>query len=433
MPEDWSARVLLGDCLEVMKGLEDGSVDAIVTDPPAGIAFLGKSWDSDRGGRKHWIAWLEGVMTEALRVSKPGAHALVWALPRTSHWTGSALEEAGWEVRDVVTHLFGEGYPKSLDLSKAIDRKLGAERTEVIGHKDSGLDKGSGTSVDFSGASGRDESGLIPVTAPATAAATTWDGWGTGLKPSAEFWFLARRPLVGSVAENVLEHGVGALNVAAARVAGVVLATKMPKFGSGKDGSSMLGNRDGAEQVAWEGDVGGRYPANTILSHDPACKGTGPHHSEVLCVDECPVKMLNEQSGESSSASTTPVYKPQDSLYNHSNGGGPGRRVGADDRGGAARFFYVAKPRTREKIAGTVRNLHPTAKSIQLMRYFAKLVTPPGGTILDPFAGSGSTGCAAMLDGFRFIGIEQDPESHETALARISDYAFASGRPRPTT
>jgi hypothetical protein len=242
--------VILGDCLAAMAAMPDESVDAIVTDPPAGISFMGRDWDSDRGGREQW---------------------------------GAALEDAGWEVRDVVTHLFGSGFPKSLDVSKAIDRRLGVERTEIVGHKDSGLDKGSGNSVDFSESSGRDETGLIPITAPATAAAAAAAGWGTGLKPSAELWFLARKPLAGTVAENFMEHGVGALNLRGCEV-GASGGTKLVRAKSTSYGVSI-----GAAPGGSEPD-GGRWPANLVLSHDPRCEGSGPHNTDVLCAEGCPVQ-----------------------------------------------------------------------------------------------------------------------------------------------
>ncbi|NCC59251.1 MAG: site-specific DNA-methyltransferase, partial [Synergistales bacterium] len=173
-----------GDCLEIMKTLEAGSVEAVVTDPPAGIAFMGKSWDRDKGGRDNWIAWMEQVARECLRLIKPGGHALVWALPRTSHWTAMAWENAGWEVRDRIAFAFGSGFPKALDVGKAIDAMAGNN----------------------------------PITAPSTEAAKQWDGWKSALKPAIEDWWLFRKPLDGTIAGNVLKHGVGALNVEACRV-----------------------------------------------------------------------------------------------------------------------------------------------------------------------------------------------------------------------
>ena len=206
--------VLQGDCAMVLRGLAAESVDAVVTDPPAGISFMGRRWDHDRGGRVEWIAWLASVMRECLRALKPGGHALVWALPRTSHWTGTAIEDAGFETRDVLAHLFGTGFPKSLDVALAIDRSRGA--------------KGSWKQVDHPGRPGArnrttetvvDQLHYSPVMRhvyeSASGEAQLWTGWGTALKPGAEFWILARKPLTGTVAANVLQHGTGAINVEA--------------------------------------------------------------------------------------------------------------------------------------------------------------------------------------------------------------------------
>lgn len=216
------------------------------------------------------------------------------------------------------------------------------------------------------------------------------------MKPSHEPIVLARKPLAGTVAETVLAYGTGALNVKGCEV-GVSGGTRqvVAKAGaSGREATSYrasIGSATGGNVPA-----GGRWPANVVLSHLPECRGEGVKHTEVLCAPGCPVAELNEMSG-----------------------------------GGAAQFFYVSKPRTRERIGGTVRNLHPTVKGVELMRYLCRLVTSPEGVILDPFLGSGSTGCAAMVEGFGFVGVERDAESFETAFARVSDYAFAYGRPRP--
>ena len=184
-----------GDCLKVLKTLPSCSVDAIVTDPPAGIAFMGKSWDTDKGGRDAWIAWMQSIAQECLRVIKPGGHALVWALPRTSHWTGMAWENAGWEPRDKVVHLFGTGFPKSLNVSKAIDKAAGAER-EVVGYsRGVGVEDNQGYGGIARGGVGIVQKGIdVPVTASATPEAHQWEGWGTALKPAAEDWWLLRKP-----------------------------------------------------------------------------------------------------------------------------------------------------------------------------------------------------------------------------------------------
>lgn len=181
-------HLMHNDCLEALKSLKENSIDSLITDPPAGISFMGKDWDSDKGGSKQWVAWMTEVMTECLRVMKPGAHGLVWAIPRTSHWTATACENAGFEIRDVCTHLFGSGFPKSLDVSKAIDKRAGAER-EVVGpgkrHNSNSF--GGEKYGEFVG-------GIPPITAPSTDLAKQWQGWGTALKPSTERWVLVRKP-----------------------------------------------------------------------------------------------------------------------------------------------------------------------------------------------------------------------------------------------
>ena len=198
-----NSQIIQGDALAVLRTLESGTADALLTDPPAGIGFMGKEWDSDKGGRREWIAWLAGVMGEARRVLKPGAHGLVWALPRTSHWTATALEDAGFEVRDVLTHLFGSGFPKSLDISKAIDKTLGAERSKIRipadqirnpkvikgGH---GVDGGDRPFMVEARKNGFHEA----VSDEAVSdEAVRWAGWGTALKPANERWILCRNPI----------------------------------------------------------------------------------------------------------------------------------------------------------------------------------------------------------------------------------------------
>lgn len=204
-----------GDCLEVMRSLPENSVDAVVTDPPAGISFMNRSWDSDKGGRTQWVSWMTDVMAECLRVLKPGGHALVWALPRTSHWTATAIEDAGFEVRDVITHHFGSGFPKSANISKYLDKMAGAEG-EVVKQFDAtyGINK---TRV----AQGYRPNEVAPSVhrAPATDLAKQYDGWGTALKPASEHWILARKPLIGTVAANITQWGVGGLNIDGCRIA----------------------------------------------------------------------------------------------------------------------------------------------------------------------------------------------------------------------
>lgn len=396
-------HVMHSDALEALRELPDCSVDSIVTDPPAGIAFMGQSWDKDKGGRDAWVAWLRGVMAEALRVLKPGGHALVWALPRTSHWTATAIEDAGFEIRDVGVHLFGTGFPKSLNVSKAIAEIPGTPYVE--------------------------DSVYVPAI-----------GFGTALKPAAEHWILARKPLAGTVARNVLEYGTGALNVDGCRIphgADVDLSQRQRQqtaegniaFSAGMVGTDIATYKEG-----------GRWPANVTLDPEAAA-------------------MLDEQSG----TLTSGLMKAGTKRHNPMGYGGAMPEHTAKetigDSGGASRFFYVARPSTREREAGceglprkgaaelTDReegtdglkspragagrtsagraNHHPTVKSIALMRWLVRLITPPGGLVLDPFCGSGTTGCAAVLEGMHFIGIDQSDEYVAIATARIGHWEAA--------
>jgi site-specific DNA-methyltransferase (adenine-specific) len=408
------ATLYLGDCLEVLKTLPDNSVDAVVTDPPAGISFMGKGWDGDKGGRHQWTAWLSSVMAECLRVLKPGGHALVWALPRTSHWTGTALEDAGFEVRDKIVHLFGSGFPKSLDVSKAIDKAAGAER-EVLSTYRAAVQSGVTGGLNSSKA---DANGVTyaQVTAPATDAAKQWQGWGTALKPAAEDWWLCRKPLIGTVAANVLAHGTGAINVDGCRVE---TNGETPR-GSGNPCPN--GNADMMSRALGKsgGNVTpelGRWPANLLLSGDAPA-------------------MVDEQSGELTSGARAGEYG------NGTFSSGKVDRELVGSIGGASRFYYCPKADTADREEGlegmeaqsldttfdkelrdsggfSRLNFHPTVKSTDLMRWLVRLITPPGGVVLDPFMGSGSTGKAAMLEANRFIGIELDPAYFAIAERRI--------------
>lgn len=376
-------EIRVGDCLETMRAMPDNSVDSIVTDPPYGLSFMGKKWDYDVPSVEVWA--------ECLRVLKPGGHLLAFAGTRTQHRMAVRIEDAGFEIRDMIAWVYGSGFPKSLDVSKAIDKVAGIER-KVVGFDPVAAKRtaGVGTAAygDYKGQTG-------DITAPATEAAHQWQGWGTALKPALEPITVARKPLVGTVAENVLAHGTGALNIDGCRVAAPD-APEQPRFAANA-GPRHVGILNGGETGAPEGRTtsassDGRWPANLI--HD-----------------------------------------------------------GSDDvtdlLGSAARFFYCAKASKRDRDEGlegfqvkrtgamqatadgsmltgsgnertTVRaNVHPTVKPTDLMRYLCRLVTSPGGTVLDPFMGSGSTGKAAMLEGFRFIGCELSPEYAEIAKARI--------------
>jgi len=348
------------DCLHVLKNLPESSVDSIITDPPAGISFMGKTWDSDKGGRDHWITWMTQVSAECLRVIKPGGHALVWALPRTTHWTATAWENAGWEVRDRVAHLFGSGFPKSHNLSGDLE------------------------------------------------------GWGTALKPACEDWWLLRKPLIGTVLENVLAHGTGAMNIAACRV------ETSENLNGGAYAQSGQERYDGAENWRYRrnGDAGdfvqptGRWPANIV--HD----GSDEVLEAFAAFGE---KQTTMRKGYINDRDAAVYGKYANSPTNPSNT--------YADSGSAARFFYCAKPSKSERNGSK----HPTVKPVNLMRYLCKLVTPKGGTVLDPFAGSGTTGEAATHEGFNAILIEQEPEYCTTIRCRLALWLTPEPMPNPAT
>lgn len=424
-----SVQLFNEDCLVALRTIPENCIDAVVTDPPAGIAFMGKEWDSDKGGRDGWITWMTDVMSQCLRVLKPGGHAFVWAIPRTSHWTATALENAGFEVRDVVTHLFGTGFPKSLDISKAIDKMEGAER-EVVGKYSSPEGTTGMSSKDDEYGFGMGDMNKRLITAPATDAAKQWQGWGTALKPASEHWILCRKPLSEpTVAKNVLKHGVGGLNIDACRIEGKPRTTHA-------DGNFQ--SKTAKENVYQHGlglgvqlsEPTGRFPSNLLL-------------------DEQAAEALDAQSGITpSNARKSKVPKPETLLNRPIYGkfNQPPVKDFPNDAGGASRFFYVAKASATEKNThlndneavnvndgretsidnpfqrgDTLRkNTHPTVKSISLMRWLCRLITPPGGLILDAFMGSGSTGVAALREEFCFIGIEREKEYFDISRKRLN-------------
>lgn len=481
------AVLLHGDSTEIRTIIPAGFVDSIVTDPPAGIGFMAKGWDGDKGGRDQWVAWLREIMRASWEALKPGGYGVAWALPRTSHWTMLAIEDAGFEIRDVIVHLYGSGFPKSLDVSKELDKrdavakrrdralaftawirstglsaadidritgtqmgshftssnsqpyvatrdhldmlrphfavavpewieKLCDERTvesatfksrEVIGvatQPDTSKVRPGFAGEIFGGAG---ETREVPITAPLTAEARAWKGWGTALKPAAEHWILFRKPPIGNIADNLLEHGTGAINIDGCRI-DAPDAPDAPAIslaaGSRYVGVFNGGVSSGHEPRVTSASSKGRWPANLILSHGDECAIVD---GSLVCGADCPIRMIDEQADEL-----------------------PGK--------GPSRFFYCAKPPRSEKDAGVQReaasggaatdrkdgsaglnspragagrrggakNTHPTVKGVGLMRYLVRLVTRPGGTVLDPFAGSATTGVAAIAEGMSFIGCE---------------------------
>ena len=300
-----------GDAIEALKVIPDGSIDALVTDPPAGIGFMGKEWDESKGGRDKWIAWLAGILTGCRRAMKPGAYGWVWALPRTAHWTATACEDAGFAVRDVMVHI-------------ATDRCMVQSKTR--------------------------------------------------LKPNAEHWILIKNP-------------------------GLTQDLRIDE------------NRNN-----------GRWPANLAFSHSVEC-GPPSVSGDNGCARDCAVRLLDQQSGYTKSSKSDYNREPS-TVQNNTVAITKNIKSGVHfgDEGGASRFFYVAKPSTKERSAGLpdgARNTHTTVKSISLMRHLVSLVAAPGATVLDPFTGSGSTGTAALVEGCRFIGIEREAEYVEIARQRL--------------
>jgi DNA modification methylase len=484
-----------GDCREVMATLDAESVDAIVSDPPYGLSFMGKGWDHGVPGVEFW--------TEALRVAKPGAHLLAFGGTRTYHRLACAIEDAGWEIRDCVMWVYGSGFPKSHDVSKAIDKRPGViehaefaqhikQRREaaglsradvserVVGSRSGacwnwehhqypeakwwpalrdllGLDERWGEVVQESErrvVGGSQASRLavapgqgherpqvdLPITAPATDAARQWDGWGTALKPAWEPIIVARKPLVGTVAENVLTHGTGGINVDGCRV-GIASGDQKSEGGRKLARHQETNGFDGGwkSKTTNLDDGLGRWPANLV--HDGSEEVVG---------------LFPQATSGSRKQGTYRGTSGSDSIGNY------GLFDSAEingDTGSAARFFYCAKASKADRDEGCEafpekenasknygtkaanltrkdggenvvlprRNNHPTVKPTDLMRYLCRLVTPPGGVVLDPFTGSGSTGKAATLEGFRFIGIEREAEYVEIAKARIAAVDAGAG------
>ena len=442
-----------GNCLDVLKTLPDNSADSIVTDPPYGLSFMGKKWDYDVPSQEIW--------EECLRVLKPGGHLLAFAGTRTQHRMAVRIEDAGFEIRDMIAWVYGSGFPKSMDVSKAIDKASGAERTVKKGIKPgheefadrktkghlAGENKNEGWTRPWMEA--EDANDYHYEFEPATDEAKQWEGWGTALKPALEPITVARKPLSeNTVAANVIKYGTGGINIDDTRIP-TNPAVDDPRLGG--QGSWKTGNM--AKNV-YEGgysgeEVGssakGRFPANFI--HDGS--------EEVVSL------FPNTKAGGSVSGK-----EPSKTGDENTNCYGEYNRVSWNsykDDGSAARFFYCAKTSKKDRNEGlddfeaksigakgngirrvcatcgassleahtcqceeknwinppTKKNNHPTVKPTDLMRYLVRMVTPKGGIVLDPFMGSGSTGKAAVLEGFQFIGIELDPDYKDIAEARI--------------
>ena len=413
-----NTQLINSDCLAAMKNMADNSVDSIVTDPPYGLSFMGKKWDYDVPSKEIWV--------EALRVLKPGGHLLAFSGSRTYHRMVVNIEDAGFEIRDQIMWIYGSGFPKSHNISKAIDKAAGVER-EVIGIGRSGAPETHSSSYNMSKGGSQEMGGEYEITKPTTPKAEQWDGWGTALKPAHEPIVLARKPPIGTVVDNVLEHGTGGLNIDDCRIEA---GKDHAKNTNRKSVKGHWGQSEGAESEAHKN---GRFPSNVILDDEAG-------------------EILDEQSGHLKSGNMDSIAKGgQFNAYGIQQ---KRHTTQIGDEGGASRFFYCAKASKAERDAGleafeskksqlnsggigrkisvekrlkegeenapTMKNIHPTVKPIRLMQYLCRLVTPKNGIVLDPFMGSGTTGIAANLEGFNFIGVEMDKEYVEIARARIA-------------
>jgi site-specific DNA-methyltransferase (adenine-specific) len=472
-------KLLLGDCLDKLKELEANSVDSIVTDPPYGLAFMGKKWDYDVPSQAIW--------EECLRVLKPGGHILSFAGSRTYHRMAVRIEDAGFEIRDQIMWIYGSGFPKSHNVGNAIDKKHGAGNR---GHAIS-----SGNKFHPTTGEARPSGELLDKYEARTEEGKGWEGWGTALKPAHEPIVMARKPLVGTVADNVLEWGVGGINIDGCRV-GTDGGTKrdgqsdkVTKTNPNLKPTNSL-NRTGHGIIELNE---GRFPANIILEctcENPKVKDNtntpynyndneykvdgfitnikpnapsnyNDTNSGVIHTDpNCPCYILDGQSGKSKSSPNKWEGDNNAAIYGKYEKGV--RQSTFSDEGGASRFFYCPKASKKDRNEGcdeleekmsahsvadkcgkcgkflvasanickceepervgiSNKNNHPTVKPTDLMAYLIRLVTPKGGIVLDPFMGSGSTGKAAVIEGMEFIGIEREEEYYEIAKQRIEN------------
>jgi len=418
--ESFINTVICGRCEVVLKDFPDNSVDALVTDPPYGLKFMNKKWDCDVPGVEIW--------KEIFRVLKPGAHILCFAGTRTYHRMVCNIEDSGFIIRDMIQWLYGSGFPKNMDVSKAIDKQAGAKR-ETIRTVRAGFGKRNGIKDKDGGIfqnSLPENLKQVDVTAPATDQAKQWDGWGTALKPANEPICLAMKPISEkTIADNVLKWGTGGINIDESRV-----GDYGARFNGRKVDSDIYGKYGTAKPK--EDYNKGRWPANIIL-------------------DEEAGEMLDEQSGQSKSSSG---FRGLQNSGRHGGVADLGDNIkegtnsirGHSDSGGASRFFYCPKASQEERNIGLEdlperttddgrkktndtayqrgktlrRNNHPTVKPLELMRYLVRMITPPGGIVLDSFFGSGTTGMAAVKEGFDYIGIEESDKDCEMSRLRIA-------------
>lgn len=409
-------KLKVGNNIEILKSVPDNSIDSIVTDPPYGLNFMNKKWDYDVPSVEFW--------KEAFRVLKPGGHVLSFGGTRTYHRMVVNIEDAGFEIRDQIMWLYGSGFPKSHNIGKSVDKIQGNER-QIIGENPN--HRPNSPKDNKKGDYNPNSEGNKII----TKGTSPYEGWGTALKPANEPICVARKPLSEkSIAENVLKWRTGGINIDGCRIS---TDDKLQKLVHQDDCNRVLYDseaRENGKKIEFFDAGEGRFPANLIL-------------------DEVAAQILDEQSGISKSSKGINSGR-KNGVHKYGFKGIEPFNFGFDDKGGASRFFYTAKVSKKERNLGlesfeekiiegrdvgqdersvafkarpsAKQNIHPTVKPVNLMAYLCRLVTPENGIILDPYMGSGSTGIAALCEGFKFYGIEMDNEYMKIAKSRIENY-----------
>ena len=405
--------LLNGDCIEQMQKLIDEGVqvESVVTDPPYELGFMGKSWDASG------IAFDKKTWELAFQLLKPGGYLLAFSASRNYHRMAVAVEDAGFEIRDQIMWIYGSGFPKSLNIGMGVDKKQGNERV-TVGERTRNVKPFD----DDNGWNSNNTTGNHIY----TKGNTEWEGWGTALKPAHEPIVMARKPLEGTVVDNVLEHGVGGINIDECRVGKEILEEQI----AGR--SNKIGTFERKDMITPKRE--GRFPANVM------------HDGSDVVQDIFP----NTKSSNVSRERKAGTEFGQSSGWNKHNNVDSGLMPAYGDEGSASRYFYCPKTAKSERNQGLIefddkqyshdgrkksienpyqrnksisKNSHPTVKPVELMKYLCRLVTPKGGTVLDPFMGSGSTGMAAKDEGFNFIGIEREKEYFKISEQRIKTTA----------
>ena len=410
-------QIIQGDNRDTLKTIADNSIDAIVTDPPYGIDFLGKAWDANTGALETY--------QECLRVLKPGGHILAFSAARTYHHLAVTLEQAGFEIRDQIMWIYSSGFPKSQDVGRSIQRSLGVKETRKQKLNTNGGIANMGDRLEHQDQSLLERKPEVDITVVTDPEAVKWEGWGTALKPAHEPIALARKPIKLSIAKNAQQWGTGALNIDATRVPfeetniiGMKRATGSnadtfknfsPEQRNNKDKTKDMDH--GLEEVVYEPNEQGRFPSNVIgeiLQADYQkyfyCPKVSRRERHVG-FDDVPDPLANYAQGD---VKNHPLWDPS---------------IGTNVQRLKHKILEHNKTLGQQhQVQGAVGNNHPTVKPIELMKYLIKLITPPGGIVLDPFNGSGSTGCAAVELGHEYIGCELDPKYVEISLKRIAEW-----------